>query len=92
MPRYVDVDTISFTRPLSGDKVPVKDIRPRPAYTDASIAEVGVAKTIDEICVRQEVYGADSESSSYKIYERNEAAIVDNGYSIIGLRNLVVPL
>lgn len=92
MPRYVEINTVSFTRPIKGDKVPIKDVRPRPAYTDAMIAEVGIAKAIDEVCVRQEVYGSDSESASYKVYERNEAAIVDNGFSIVGLRNLVIPL
>lgn len=92
MPRYFEVPTVSFKNPTSGKNVAIKDIRPRPTYVDASTVDTKASEFLDEVASRTEVYGEDNENNSYKLYERNEAAIVDAGFQIKTLRSLVVPL
>ena len=88
--RYFDIDTVSFTN-SNGVTVPVKEKRPIPDAVNSFVVNVN-NELLDEISTRQNVYGDDKESQSYKIFDANITKIVESGYDILKIRVVNIPL
>ena len=87
--RDFNVPDMAFTD-VNGNIVILKEMREYP--TDTTIKEkykVRVGDTLDLIAVNE--YGDGSESDCYKIYDQNVETLVDNSFSLQGIKQLEIP-
>lgn len=87
--RDFNVEDMTFTD-INGKAVVLKEMREYP--TDTTLKEkytVQNGDCLDLIAVKE--YGDGSESDSYKIYDENVETIVDNGFSLQGIKQLRIP-
>ena len=89
--RYLDIETISFTD-QNGKQYPIKNIRIIPTYTHLMTIKKTEKRDIDEIVSRNDIYGAESEADSYKVWDHNIEAIVEARYDLTKLSTLRIPL
>ena len=71
---------------------PIKDIKDIDTYTNYFTLDVSTESTLDEICVRNDVYGEGSEAQSYQIFEANIVILTDNNFSLDKIKSLNIPL
>ena len=87
--RDFDVADMIFTD-INGKSFVVKEMREYP--TDVTLRQaykVRSEDTLDLIAVKQ--YGEGTESDSYKIFDYNREAIVDNQFSLKGIKSIGIP-
>lgn len=89
--RYFTQDDIVFTN-RNGKSFTLKEIREFPKYVTMAILQIQGASSLDEIASREEVYGDDMESQSYKIFEHNAKDIVNAGFDLTKLTTLRIPM
>lgn len=89
--RYYQVPTVSFTTFL-GDKVAVKDMRPRPGRAVSSYpVTIAAGATLDEVATRPDTFGDGAEGEAYRIFEENDLEIVESGLDLSKLKSLRIP-
>lgn len=75
-----------------GRQLPIKDIKDIAQYTNFINVDVSTESTIDEVCVRNDIYGEQTEDQSYKIFEANIVELTDNNFSMSVIKSLRIPL
>jgi len=85
-----DIDITVFE--YYNKEYPIKDIKDIPEYSNFINLDVSTESTIDEICVRNDVYGENSEDQSYQIFESNIVVLTDNNFSLSKIKSLRIPL
>lgn len=91
MPRYVNEDILLFTD-ADGNKVNYVDLQE--IETDVVTVmdiELKESDELDEISQRSNIYSEGAEYLWYRIFDANAIPIVENDYSIKGLRKLSIP-
>lgn len=91
MPRYSDVDTITFTD-INGRQYPVKDIRPISTQTLAFEIDKNENNLLDEIASRREVYGDFGEIQSWRIFDLNVEKIANVGFDFTKIKKVKIPI
>jgi len=91
MPRYSDVDTISF-EDLNGNLFPVKDIRLISTQTLAFEIDKNENDLLDEISSRREVYGDFGEIQSWRIFDINIVKLTEVNFDIRKLKRIKIPV
>jgi hypothetical protein len=89
--RYNNSENISFTD-ADGNTVSIKAILPVVAKADTvTKVECNSNTSLEEIASRDSIYGAGSESSSYKIFDENIIELVDARFDMGKIRTLRIP-
>lgn len=91
--RYQNIADITF-RNANGKSLILKDMReyPKVQTTMVNLSNVKEFDKIDEIATRTEIYGAEAESESYKIFDANIVNLFDNRFNMAKIKNLSIPL
>lgn len=71
---------------------PIQDIKDIQEYSNFINVDTSIESTLDEICVRNDVYGENTEDQSYKIFEANIVKITDNNFSLDRIKTLRIPM
>jgi len=87
---YFAIPNVQFTD-INGNTRTIKDMREYPAYTSNNSISVNANDMLDEIASRPEIYGDGGEVLSYKLFEANVVALVDNNFTLSKLKRLVIP-
>jgi hypothetical protein len=90
MSRYVQIDTIAFNDPVRGS-VNIKDTRPIPVEDVAFSEAIKKDTMLDEVAVRNGVFGVGGETQVYRLFDQNMRKIVAAGFSLENLQSLKVP-
>lgn len=80
--RYQQVDDIVYTD-KNGKSVTIKDMREYPEYTQQTTVMTKADDMVDEIAVRNDIYGANAEHRVYSIYEFNIENFYENNMNMI---------
>jgi hypothetical protein len=91
MPRYLDVDTITFTD-IHGNSYPVKDIRPISTQVLNFTIPVKDGDLLDEIATRPEVFGDFAENQAWRIFDLNIAELAEANFDLSKLKRLKIPI
>jgi len=91
MPRYADVDTITFTD-VNGNSYPVKDIREISTQTLAFEIDKNENDLLDEIASRREVYGDFGEVQSWRIFDLNIAEFAEVDFDLSKIKRVKIPV
>ncbi len=86
-----ETDNITFTD-ISGNSFLVKDMKTIEEYDNTFTVEVHEDSLLDDICVRRETYGDNSEDQSYLIFEANKILLAENNFSLDRIKTLRVPV
>jgi hypothetical protein len=71
---------------------PIKDMKDIAEYPNFIELDVSTESTLDEICVRNDVYGENSEDQSYQIFEANIVALTESNFSLEKIKSIRIPL
>jgi len=71
---------------------PIKDMKDIAEYPNFIELDISTESTLDEICVRNDVYGENSEDQSYQIFEANIVALTDSNFSLEKIKSIRIPL
>lgn len=88
--RYVAIDNIEFTN-ANGRTFTIKDRRPIPTYTILTEIDKTSDELGDEIAVKNEVYGENSEDLAYRIYEANIIELIESRFDFSKLKRVKIP-
>jgi len=91
MPRYSDVDTISF-EDLNGNLFPVKDIRLISTQILAFEIDKNENDLLDEISSRRDVFGDFGEIQSWRIFDLNIVKLTEVNFDIRKLKRIKIPV
>jgi hypothetical protein len=91
MSRYINVETITFTN-IDGNSYPVKDTREISVQTINQEIDVDKGDLLDEIASRNEVFGANGEIQTWRLFEANIITLTENNFQIENIKKLKVPL
>ncbi len=91
MSRYINVDTITFTN-IDGNSYPVKDTREISVQTINQEIDVDKGDLLDEIASRNEVFGANGEIQTWRLFDANIVTLTENNFQIENIKKLKVPL
>jgi hypothetical protein len=86
----LEVDPTVFS--YYGKNYPIKDMKDIEEYTNFINLDINNESTLDEICVRPDVYGENTEDYSYKLFEANVVALMDNDFDMTKIKSLRIPL
>lgn len=87
----LETGNVVYTDP-SDKSYQVKDIKYLETYENTF--EIGVPddSLLDEICISRQVYGPNSEDSSYLLFEANAVKIAENNFSLTNIQTLRCPV
>ena len=85
-----EIDIVVFK--YYNKEYPIKDIKDISEYPNFINLNVSTESTIDEVCVRNDVYGENSEDQSFQIFEANIVALTDANFSLANIKSLRIPL
>lgn len=88
--RYIDIRNIEFTN-INGKTFKIKDRREIPNYTLLTKYSKDKKELGDEIAVKREIFGEGSESLTYRIYEANIIALIENRFNFEKLKIINIP-
>lgn len=91
MPRYNDVDTISF-EDVNGNQFPVKDIREISSQTLAFEVDVKQEDLLDEVASRRETFGDFGEVQSWRIFDLNIVKLTEANFDMSKISRLKIPV
>lgn len=91
MPRYNNVDIISFTT-IDGKSYPVRDIREISTQTLSYEIDKNEDDLLDEVASRQEVFGDLGEGQSWRIFDLNITELTQVNFDTTKIKRLKVPL
>lgn len=91
MPRYIDVDTITFTD-INGKSYPVKDIRPISTQTLSSSIDIKEGDLLDEVASRKEVFGDYGENQAWRIFDLNVVELTQVNFDLNKIKRLKIPI
>lgn len=91
MPRYIPINTVSFTD-KNGNTYPVKERRPIEQTNTAYELNIVQGDEIDELISRISVFGDLAEYRSYQLVDANIVELKENKFDLDTLRKLRVPL
>jgi len=91
MPRYSDIDTITFTD-VNGNSYPVKDIRLISSQTFALEIDRSEHDLLDEIASRREIYGDFGEVQSWRIFDLNIVKFTEANFSLTKIKRIKIPV
>jgi hypothetical protein len=91
MSRYINVDTITFTN-FDGNSYPVKDTREISVQTINQEIDVDKGDLLDEIASRNEVFGANGEIQTWRLFDANIVTLTESNFQIENIKKLKVPL
>ena len=91
MPRYSDVDTITFID-VNGNQFPVKDIRPISEQTVAFEIDKTGNDLLDEVASRKLTFGDFGEIQSWRFFDLNIVRLTEVNFDMTKLKRLKVPL
>lgn len=86
----LEVDPTVFS--YYGKDYAIKDMKDIEEYTNFINLDINNESTLDEICVRPDVYGENTEDYSYKLFEANVVALMDNDFDMTKIKSLRIPL
>jgi len=88
--RYVLVETVSFVDSI-GVSRPVKEMREIPIYETARTLGRTAQEGPDATSVKDEVLGAGSEGSAYRLWEANLVELADAGFDWSKIQKVRIP-
>lgn len=91
MPRYNDVETISFEN-VNGNQFPVKDVREISTQTVAFEVDVKEGDLLDEVASRRETFGDFGEIQSWRIFDLNIIKLTEAGFDMAKINRLQIPV
>ena len=91
MPRYLNVDTITFTD-INGRSYPVKDIRPISTQVLNFTTALKKGDLLDEIATRPEVFGDFAENQAWRIFDSNVVELTQVDFDLSQLKRLKIPI
>ena len=91
MPRYIGVDTISFTD-VNGNTFPVKDIRPISDQTLNFEIDKKENDLIDEVASRRQVFGNFGEIQSWRIFDINIVKLTEYKFDHTKMKRIKIPV
>ena len=91
MPRYTDVDTVTFTD-INGNQFQVKDIRPISAQTLAFEIDIVSNNLLDEVASRKSTFGDFGEVQSWRIFDLNIDRLTEINYDMGKISRLKIPV
>ena len=91
MPRYVNVDTISY-EDINGNTYPVKDIRPISSQTLAFEIDKRENDLLDEIVSRREVFGNFGEVQSWRAFDLNIVKFTEANFDLTKINKIKIPV
>lgn len=89
--RYINIDTVIFTNE-EGKSFSVKDVRLIEEQVSLIIIKNEKNVYLDEVANRKNIYGENSESDIYKIFDFNIVKIVESRFDINKLKELRIPV
>ena len=91
MPRFNDVETITFTD-INGIQYPVKDTRLITNQVLAFQIDKRKEDLIDEVASREEVFGEFGELQSWRIFDINIVKLTEVNFDITRIDKLKIPI
>lgn len=88
--RFYDVDTIIFTN-KDGVSFSIKDKRDIEINQTLIRIKINKGDRLDEIASREQIYGKNAESLSYKIFDHNIVKITESKFELGELKELNIP-
>jgi len=88
--RYYLCDDVTFTDYSRGDVI-IKDRREIPVEEVRFEIDKKSSELLDEIACRPEVFGDNGEIQTYRIFDLNIAAIVQNNFDLTKIKKVKIP-
>jgi hypothetical protein len=88
--RYFNIDTVVYET-ADSKKVNVKELRPLYSAPFRFRVKLKEERTLDEIAVRDEVYGESAELETYKLFDYNATKIIEQQGDLTRIESLEVP-
>ena len=85
-----ETENISFTW-NDGHVYNIKDMKVIPVYDQYVKLKINQGDQLDEIASRSEIFGADSESLSYFLFESNIEKLAENKFDLSKLHEIRIP-
>lgn len=89
--RYINVDNVDFTD-VNGNIVVIKDKRIVPEYNIVTTIQKDEKELLDEIAIKEEIYGEGNEDLAYLLFEANQKEIIEVDFDITKIRNIKIPV
>jgi len=91
MPRYADVDTITFTD-VNGNSFQVKDIRPISSQVLSFEIDKKENDLLDEVVSRRVTFGDFGEIQSWRLFDLNIVELTQVNFDLTKIKRLKVPV
>lgn len=91
MPRYTDIDTITFTD-VNGNQFPVKDIRLISEQTLSFEIDTVNGNLLDEVASRKSTFRNFGEVQSWRIFDLNIVRLTEINYDMTKVSRLKIPV
>ena len=91
MPRYADVDTITFTD-VDGNSFQVKDIRSISSQVLSFEIDKKENDLLDEVASRRVTFGDFGEIQSWRIFDLNIVELTQVNFDLTKIKRLKVPV
>jgi len=91
MPRFNDVETITFTNAY-GKQFSIKDIRPISKQVLSFEMDKKENDLIDEIASRRDVFGDFGELQSWRVFDINIIRLTEANFNLKKIRRIKIPV
>jgi len=91
MPRYINVDTITFTD-VNGNSYPVKDTREISNQVLSFEIDKKENDLLDEVVSRRNVYGDFGEMQSWRAFDLNIVKLTESNFDMTNINKIKIPI
>lgn len=87
----IETPNIIYTH-IDGNQYEIKDMKQISSYGNTKDLQISENMLLDEICIKDTIYGDNNEDQSYIIFEANYLTLLENHFSLENIKKLKIPI
>ena len=88
--RYQNIENINFET-IDERIVVIKDKRQIPDYNIVTTIQKDEKELLDEIAIKEEIYGEGNEDLSYLLFEANQKELIEVDFDLTKIKEIKIP-